>query len=114
MVGFTQPDEIEGQYLTVEDKAMQIIDSEYLYHSELVLVLSEKFYEHERQVYSFFQLIADLGGYNSAIMMLPSLLMSHYNQIMYHHSIAQETAVSSQKKPKRNSKRAVASSASEQ
>ena len=45
--------------------------------------LSDKMRTHERQAYTLFTMLGDLGGFNSAIILLPSYLMSFYSARMY-------------------------------
>ena len=47
------------------------------------LMLSTNKYVYERSVYTFFTLIGDVGGFNSAIIILPTFLMSIYSKRMY-------------------------------
>ena len=64
-------------------------------------MLSEKKTTLERTSYTFFQLMADLGGFNSAIVLFPSVLMGFFSEAMYKHSVAQEVPI---RKPKRAKK----------
>ena len=49
--------------------------------------LSENKYIYERSVYTFFNLIADVGGFNGAIIILPTFVMAIYSKRMYKGSI---------------------------
>ena len=44
----------------------------------------------ERQTYSLFMFISDVGGFNEAIIILPTILMSHYSSRIYSSEAAQE------------------------
>ena len=74
-------------YLSVDKQT----DSEESIDSEAKLVvslsLSANKYVHERSVYTFFTLIGDVGGFNGAIVILPTFLMALYNQRMYQGAI---------------------------
>ena len=49
--------------------------------------LSENKHIYERDVYALFTLIGDVGGFNGAIVILPSFLMAIYSNRMYQSSI---------------------------
>ena len=49
--------------------------------------LSENKYIYERSVYTFFTLIGDVGGFNGAIIILPTFVMAIYSKRMYKGSI---------------------------
>ena len=51
------------------------------------MVLSKHKYTYERSVYTIFTLIGDIGGFNGAIVILPTLLMAMYSERMYQGSI---------------------------
>ena len=51
------------------------------------LELSTNKYVYERSVYTFFTLIGDVGGFNGAIVILPTFLMAMYSERMYQGSI---------------------------
>ena len=54
------------------------------------IVLSNKLHASERQVYTFFTLIGDLGGFNDGITIIPAFLLSFYSSRMFNASILQE------------------------
>ena len=51
------------------------------------VVLSNKLHASERQVYTFFTLIGDLGGFNDGITIIPAFLLSFYSSRMFNASI---------------------------
>ena len=53
----------------------------------ITMQLSENKYIYERSVYTFFNLIADVGGFNGAIIILPTFVMAIYSKRMYKGSI---------------------------
>ena len=53
----------------------------------------------ERQTYTFFTLLGDLGGFNGAIIIFPSYLMSFYSERMFRSALAGEVPI---RKKKRN------------
>ena len=50
---------------------------------QFLLRLSANKYIYERNVYTFFSLIGDIGGFNGAIVILPTFLMAIYSERMY-------------------------------
>ena len=52
----------------------------------------------ERQVYTFFTLLGDFGGFNGAIVMFPSYLMSLYSSKMFNNQILQELPIKKKRK----------------
>ena len=68
---------------------------------EVILELSDIKRTYERQAYTFMTLIGDIGGFNSAIYILPAYLMAWYSERMYQSSVYQELPV---KKKNRRSK----------
>ena len=55
----------------------------------------------ERQTYTFFTLLGDLGGFNAAIIIFPSYVMSFYSERMFQSALAGEVPI---RKRKRNKK----------
>ena len=49
----------------------------------VTFLLAGNKYIYERSVYTFFTLIGDVGGFNSAIVILPTFIMSIYSEHMY-------------------------------
>ena len=45
--------------------------------------LSQNKYIYERSAYTFFSMIGDIGGFNGAIIILPTFLMAIYSERMY-------------------------------
>ena len=50
---------------------------------EVNIELSDKLSTYERSRYTFLELIGDVGGFNSAITLFPSLLLSFYSARMF-------------------------------
>ena len=48
-----------------------------------LLTLGNKKKEIERQVYTLMTLMGDVGGFNSAIILIPSFIMTFYSNRMY-------------------------------
>ena len=49
--------------------------------------MSERANTYERSAYTLLALLGDIGGFNSAIIILPTFLMSFYNPRMYQASL---------------------------
>ena len=45
--------------------------------------LADVRHERERQVYTIFTMIGDIGGFNGAIIIFPAFFMTHYSSLMY-------------------------------
>ena len=64
-------------FMSVDSLEKQIdISTDPWPHFEIRLELADVKYESERQVYTFFTLIGDIGGFNGAIIILPAYLMA--------------------------------------
>ena len=54
---------------------------------EIKLQLSNILVESERKTYTIFTMLGDIGGFNSAINILPTLILAQYSGRMYSSSI---------------------------
>ena len=54
---------------------------------EISIELSNVLHQTERKVYSIFTMIGDIGGFNGAIIILPSYILTSYSARMYSSSI---------------------------
>ena len=54
----------------------------------MTLQLSDKKWTHERQAYSLMMLFGDLGGFASAVYLLPGLAMSYFSQLIFKWAVA--------------------------
>ena len=57
---------------------------------EIRLTLSNLKYQYERSVYTVFTLIGDVGGFNGAIVILPTFIMTIYSERMFKGAISEE------------------------
>ena len=64
-----------------EEQALQ------LPNVKISVVLSNVLHQTERKVYSVFTMIGDIGGFNGAIIILPSYILASYSARMYSSSI---------------------------
>jgi len=79
-VSYAEPPQDESQWI-------------YLPKFEVQLLLGREIMSSERASYTFFTVLGDVGGFNGAIVILPSFLMSFYSQQMYNKSVAAETPI---------------------
>ena len=49
----------------------------------VTLDLADVRHEKERQIYTIFTMLGDIGGFNSAIIIFPAFFMAHYSGLMY-------------------------------
>ena len=82
------PEEITFLSVDSQELLTQDIDSEM--DLAIKMMLSSNKYTYERSVYTFFTLIGDVGGFNGAIIILPTFLMAIYSERMYQGSIQEE------------------------
>ena len=96
-VGFlaSEPDPIN--FLTPEP-FKQVVKPGATADMWVIVTLSNKKYLYERSVYTFFSLIGDIGGFNGAIVILPTFIMSIYSDRMYKNAISGEVPVRKRKK----------------
>ena len=52
------------------------VTNDFVPRIQIRLELADIKYESERQVYTFFTMIGDIGGFNGAIIILPAFLMA--------------------------------------
>ena len=71
---------------------------------EIEMVLSDKLYKFERARYNLLMLAGDLGGFNSAMTLIPSFILSFYTPVMLQGSIASKTASQLNARKKNRSK----------
>ena len=70
---------------------------------EVEMVLSDKLFKFERARYNLLMLAGDLGGFNSAITLIPGFILSFYTPAILQKSIASKTAAQLKgRKKKRN------------
>ena len=101
-VGFLKGDPDPIEFLNVDSRSTYII-TEDLYGIptiQVLLALSNRKYLYERSVYTLFTLIGDVGGFNGAIVILPTFLMAIYSERMFKGSISEE--IPARKKRKRS------------
>ena len=67
---------------------------------KIVYRLSNVLHQSERKVYSVFTMIGDIGGFNGAIIILPSFILAQYSGRMFSSSIQEEIPVSKKSKKK--------------
>ena len=87
--GFIASEADPIEFLTIGGKEREYLDNQ----SPQFIVefsLSDKQTEIERQVYSIFTLIGDIGGFNSAIIILPTFVMAFYSGRMFDASLQEE------------------------
>ena len=56
-------------------------------------MLSDRKWHHERSAYTAMTLIGDVGGFNGAMVLLPTYLMSYFSFVMYKWTITEEMPV---------------------
>ena len=95
IVGFLSKEPEPFVFLTLEE--IVAIDDIYTKTSKtdfkLDIVLSNKLHASERQVYTFFSLIGDLGGFYDGITIIPAFFLSFYSSRMFNASILQELPI---------------------
>ena len=65
---------------------------------EIKLKLSNILLESERKTYTIFTMLGDIGGFNTAINILPTFILAQYSGRMYSSSIKKEIPVRKTKK----------------
>ena len=48
---------------------------------------------YERQSYTFMMMVGDIGGFNSAVIVVPTLFMSYYSSLMYQYEVTSEIPI---------------------
>ena len=70
---------------------------------EISIIQSDRKKTYERTTWTFFSFIGDVGGFNSAIIIFPSYIMSFYSSRMYQASIFKDVPVNTKRKSKKKS-----------
>ena len=86
-IGFLSGDPETISYLSVDSQKESVEDIDSEVGISIQMMLSTNKYVYERSVYTFFTLIGDVGGFNGAIIILPTFLMAIYSERMYQGSI---------------------------
>ena len=71
---------------------------------DMSLSLSSRVVKMERKQYTIFMLLSDLGGFNGAIIIFPSYIMSFYSERQYKSSVASQTPIRKIRGKKKNKK----------
>ena len=109
MIGFLDPEPSQAKFFSLSDavseSAMKKVKGKKSpIRVEFVLNLSEKEQIYERNAYNMFTLIGDIGGFNGAIVILPSYLMSIYSSQMFKMALSQDFKVHKSKKSKKKNR----------
>ena len=56
-------------------------------------MLSDRKWHHERNAYTVMTLIGDVGGFNGAMVLLPTYLMSYFTFMMYKWAITEDMPI---------------------
>ena len=67
------------------------------------IVLSDKFWNIERQRYSAMNLLGDFGGFNDGLMIFPSAIMGVYGSYFFTRMVAKEVPVKKRRNKKKQS-----------
>ena len=79
--GFIRSEVEPIEFLTFDSERVREELDEHLAH--IVISLSDIKYFKERKSYTIFTLLGDLGGFNSAIIILPTFIMTRFSEAMY-------------------------------
>ena len=78
-VGLLQHEPEESSYLSLESLIYESGFQDDVTESLLTIQLADVHRVNSREVYSFFSLLSDFGGFTGAITLLPAIIMSMYN-----------------------------------
>ena len=82
-IGFLTSNSEPIEFLSYDGSTRREYKTDSEAEIQLVLQLSANKYIYERNVYTFFKLIGDVGGFNGAIVIVPTFLMAIYSERMY-------------------------------
>ena len=94
-IGFMQTDPDTHSFLSVErvdemSFPLNTIGDSRPYFAAVGVHLSDKRHSLERTAYTFFQLLGDVGGFNGAIILFPSFIMSYLSECLFRQSLAKQ------------------------
>ena len=71
-------------FLRIEDRVREDSwrDSNFV-EFQITMMLHHLERVYERQSYTFMMMVGDIGGFNSAVIVVPTLFMSYYSSLMY-------------------------------
>ena len=75
----------EESFLSIQKYTFSLSDDR---SAGLQLLLSDQMWTHERQAYTLMMLGGDLGGFISAVYLLPSLMMGYFSQKIFKWAVA--------------------------
>ena len=101
-VGFIKQDPDEYSFLQIsKSSSKEIVPTEKRpVFISLVINLDDKIIKMEREAYTLFTMIGDVGGFNGAIIILPAYIMSFYSERMFRSTLAKEVPVRKKKHQK--------------
>ena len=97
-VGFLTSEKDPVTFLTYESLDRNEKEKHGPFSVTITVGLSDLKYEYERSVYTFFSLIGDVGGFNGAIVILPTLFITIYSEKMYKGAITEQIPTRKEKK----------------
>ena len=101
-VGFTKYEPEPFNFLTEESFERTVEITPNSTNLSFEFILSNKKHTLEREAYTFFALIGDLGGFNGAIIILPSFLMTLYSSRIFDAQLLEDLPVRKEKKKERS------------
>ena len=92
-VGFFRTDPVEHSFFQIEKENVDKISPYKRTETRVKIELSDLFRSQERQVYTFMTMLGDVGGFNEAVIIFPSIIMAYFSERMYRKDIAGEIPV---------------------
>ena len=93
IIGFFRTDPEEHVFFQIEKENVDKISPYKRTETRVKIELSDLFRSQERQVYTFITLMGDVGGFNGAVLVFPTIIMAYLSERMYHKEIAGEIPV---------------------
>ena len=76
-IGFLRTDPVEHDFFQIEKEIVDKISPYKRTETRVKIVLSDLLRSQERQVYTFITLMGDVGGFNEAVLIFPTIIMAY-------------------------------------
>ena len=91
-------------FLSIDKIEKDVIDNSPYPEISLQIKLSNKIHTYERQIYTIFTVVSDIGGFYGAIVIIPTFFVQFYSSRLFSASLQKELPVRRTKRKLKTSK----------
>ena len=92
LLGLFESEPEPFSFLSIDKISKKVTDSPNA-EINFRIKLSNKVHTYERQVYTIFTMVSDIGGFYGAIVIIPTLFVQFYSSRMFNMSLQEELPV---------------------